>query len=119
MTWTTIGLYVTSITLIIGAVFMLIGSIGLVKLSNSMNRLHAPTKVGTVGIGALLLASMIYSFTIDAGSLHEVLIVAFLFVTAPISANFLSKVNIHKRTCDVPPTPPTGDTWSTLNIDNQ
>lgn len=115
MIWTTIGLYATAITLIIGALFMLIGSIGLVKLDNGMTRLHAPTKVGTVGVGALLLASMIYSFTIGQGSLHEVLIVAFLFVTAPISANFLSKVHIHKRSCDAPPVPPTGDTWSTLN----
>ena len=40
---------------------------------------------------------------------------AFLFVTAPISANFIAKVNIHRGACDTPPPPPRDDTWSTLN----
>ncbi|MCL4108784.1 UNVERIFIED_CONTAM: hypothetical protein GTU68_049125 [Idotea baltica] len=80
-----------------------------------MTRLHAPTKVGTVGIGSLLLASILHSFTLGEVSLHELLIMAFLFVTAPISANFIAKVNIHRRACDTPPSPPRDDTWSTLN----
>ena len=115
MMWGTVGLYGAAATLIIGSLFMLIGSFGLVKLNDPMTRLHAPTKVGTIGVGTLLLASMIYFFTIGDGSLHEVLIVAFLFVTAPVSANFLSKVHIHKRSCETPPAPPEGKTWSTLN----
>jgi multicomponent K+:H+ antiporter subunit G len=67
-----------------------------------------------VGIGALLLASMTYSYVSGAPSMHELLIMAFLFVTAPISANFIAKVNIHLRTCETPPAPPRDDTWSTL-----
>jgi len=81
----TIGPYAVGICLLIGAVFALVGAIGLIKLPDSMTRLHAPTKVGTVGIGALLLASMIHSYVIGKGSFHELLIMAFLFVTAPIS----------------------------------
>jgi multicomponent K+:H+ antiporter subunit G len=72
--------------------------------------------VGTIGIGALLLASMIHSYVFSEGSLNELLIMAFLFVTAPISANFIAKVNIHKRACETPPSPPQDDTWSTLNV---
>ncbi|MEL6171739.1 MAG: pesticidal protein Cry5Ba, partial [Pseudomonadota bacterium] len=45
----------------------------------------------------------------------ELLILAFLFVTAPISANFIAKVSIHRGTCETPPSPPRDDTWSTLN----
>ena len=41
---------------------------------------------------------------------------AFLFVTAPISANFISRVNIHQRNCDAPPPPPHDEMWSTLNV---
>ena len=109
----TIGLIAVSVFLLIGAGFALVGAIGLVKLPDSMTRLHAPTKVGTVGIGALLLASMIHSWVLGDGSFHEVLILVFLFVTAPISANFLAKTNMHKKACDVPPSPPKDDTWST------
>lgn len=116
MTLEVIGMYAVGICLLIGAAFALIGTIGLLKFNDSMTRLHAPTKVGTIGIGALLLASMIHSYVFAEGSLHELLIMAFLFVTAPISANFIAKVNIHKRTCDTPPAPPQDDTWSTLNV---
>lgn len=108
--------YAIAICLFIGAAFALVGAIGLLKFNDAMTRLHAPTKVGTVGIGALLLASMIHSFTYGQGSLHELLIMAFLFVTAPISANFMAKVNIHRRACDTPPEPPLDDTWSTLDV---
>ncbi|SEW42148.1 multicomponent K+:H+ antiporter subunit G [Cognatiyoonia koreensis] len=111
----TIGTYATAFWLIVGAGFALVGAIGILKFNDGMTRLHAPTKVGTVGVGALLLASMIHSFTIGAGSFHELLIMSFLFVTAPISANFIAKVHIHKKSCDTPPPPPRDDTWSTLN----
>lgn len=108
--------YAIAICLLVGAIFALVGAIGLLKFNDSMTRLHAPTKVGTVGIGAFLLASMLHSFTYSEGSMHELLIMAFLFVTAPISANFMAKVNIHRRACDTPPEPPRDDTWSTLNV---
>lgn len=115
MTLTIIGTLATTFFLLVGAIFTMVGAIGLLKLNDSMSRLHAPTKVGTLGIGALLLASIVHSFTFADGSMDELLIIAFLFVTAPISANFMSKVNIHKRDCETPPGPPLDDTWSTLN----
>lgn len=114
MTGEEIGTYAVAIFLLIGAAFTIVGAIGLVKLPDAMTRLHAPTKVGTMGIGALLLASMTYSFIFGDGSFHELLIMAFLFVTAPISANFMSKVNIHLNACDTPPGAPEDQIWSTL-----
>jgi len=116
MSWDIIAAYAVAACLIVGAAFSLIGSIGLLKFNDSMTRLHAPTKVGTVGIGALLLASMIHSYLIGEGVLHEALIMAFLFVTAPISANFIAKVTIHQRNCDMPPAPAEDETWSTLDV---
>ena len=116
MTLEVFGIYAIAVCLLIGAGFAIVGSIGLLKFNDSMTRLHAPTKVGTIGIGALLLASMIHSYVFAEGSFHELLIMAFLFVTAPISANFIAKVNIHRQSCDTPPEPPRDDTWSTLNL---
>ncbi|WP_289069502.1 monovalent cation/H(+) antiporter subunit G [uncultured Aliiroseovarius sp.] len=115
MTGEIIATYASAIFLLIGSFFVFVGVIGLLKFNDPMTRLHAPTKVGTMGIGMLLLASMVESFTQGEGSLHELLIMAFLFVTAPISANFIAKVGIHKRACETPPPPPRDDTWSTLN----
>ena len=87
---------ILSIFILIGAVFTLVGSIGLVKLPDFYTRLHAPTKATTLGVGALLLSSTIYfSTTTDALSLHEILVTLFLFITAPISAHLMAKAAIH------------------------
>jgi multicomponent K+:H+ antiporter subunit G len=102
--------------LAVGLIFTLVAAVGLLKLADPMTRLHAPTKAGTVGTGAFLMASMLHSFGLGHSSFHEVLILAFLFVTAPVTANFISRVNIHRRTCDTPPSPPDDETWSTLNV---
>ena len=114
MTGQIIATYATALSLLIGSGFIVIGVIGLLKFNDPMTRLHAPTKVGTIGIGMLLLGSMLHSFATGSSSIHELLIMAFLFVTAPVSANFIAKVNIHRRTCETPPSPPRDDTWSTL-----
>lgn len=119
MTAQIIGTYIVGLSLLIGSGFAIVGVIGLLKFNDPMTRLHAPTKVGTVGIGMLLFASIVHAFTLGEPSLHELLIMAFLFVTAPISANFIAKVNIHKRACDTPPNPPRDDTWSTLNTPDE
>ena len=115
MTFEIIGTYAVALCLLIGSLFTFVGVIGLLKFDNAMSRLHAPTKVGTVGIGMLLMASMVYSFVLGQASMHELLIMGFLFVTAPISANFIAKVNIHCGAGETLPLPTQDDTWSTLN----
>ncbi len=115
MTLAILATYGAALSLLIGSFFILVGVIGLLKFNDPMTRLHAPTKVGTVGIGMLLLASILHSYANGASSIHALLIMGFLFVTAPVSANFIAKVNIHRRSCETPPAPPRDDTWSTLN----
>lgn len=78
--------------LVIAGVFGLVGSFGLLKLRDTMQRLHAPTKATTLGVGGVLVASMIYFYFIEGSlSFHELLITLFLFLTAPVSANFIAK----------------------------
>ena len=77
--------------LVISGLFGLVGSYGLIKLKNTVQRLHAPTKATTLGIGGVLIASMIFFYAKTGHiSLHELLITLFLFLTAPITANFIS-----------------------------
>lgn len=88
-----------AILILIGAVFTLIGSIGLFKLPDFYMRLHGPTKASTLGVGALLIASAIsFSLSEEAISLHEVLVTLFLFITAPIGAHLMAKAAIHIHT---------------------
>ncbi|MAQ83067.1 Na+/H+ antiporter subunit G [Psychromarinibacter halotolerans] len=78
--------------LVISGVFGLVGSFGLIKLHDTMQRLHAPTKATTLGVGGVLIASMIYHWASTGQvTFHELLITLFLFLTAPVSANFIAK----------------------------
>jgi multicomponent K+:H+ antiporter subunit G len=97
-----------SLALVVSGVFGFVGSYGLVKLRNTLQRLHAPTKATTLGVGGVLIASMIF-FYAETGhvSVHEVLITVFLLLTAPITANFIAKTFIAKnlRPDDLPSSP--------------
>ena len=86
----------------------LVGSVGMVKLPDLLTRLHAPTKATTLGVGGVLLASMVLSWTRGEVGLHELLITLFLFVTAPVSANLLSQAALHLRVPTRAPLPPGG-----------
>jgi multicomponent K+:H+ antiporter subunit G len=78
-----------SVLLVTGGFFALVGTIGLVRLRDFMMRLHGPTKVSTLGIGLLLIASMLVMTFGGQLAVHELLITLFVFMTAPISAHLL------------------------------
>ncbi len=82
----------TTALLAIGCFFVLVGSFGLVKLSDFFRRLHGPTKATTLGVGCILLASIAHHAKLENSlGLRELLITAFLFITAPISAHLMAK----------------------------
>ena len=92
--------------MVLGALFALIGAIGLVKLSDFLKRLHGPTKASTLGVGCVLIASICYfSFAQSSPSLHELLITLFIFLTAPISAHLLVKAAMARHPALRPPVP--------------
>jgi multicomponent K+:H+ antiporter subunit G len=105
--------------LVIGGIFGFVGSYGLIKLDNPMSRLHAPTKATTLGVGGVLIASILHSLLSEGHlSLHELLVTLFLFLTAPITAIFIAKMHIHNH--ETPQSLPPVDedqTWATLTTD--
>jgi multicomponent K+:H+ antiporter subunit G len=83
--------------LVVGGSFTLVGAIGLVRFRDFFMRLHAPTKASTLGVGGVLLASMLWHWGQGAWAGRELLITLFLFVTAPVSANLLAQAGLHLR----------------------
>jgi multicomponent K+:H+ antiporter subunit G len=81
--------------LVIGGAFSLIGAIGMLRFPDFFMRLHAPTKASTLGVGGVLLASLVHHWASGSYGLHALLITLFLFVTAPVSANLLAKAALH------------------------
>jgi multicomponent K+:H+ antiporter subunit G len=92
--------------LVVGGVFALVGAVGMVRFPDFFMRLHAPTKASTLGVGGVLLASMLVSWARGLPGLHELLITLFVFVTAPVSANLLAMAALHLRVSSRAPVPP-------------
>ena len=110
--------FAISALIVVGAAFVLLGSIGLARLPDFLMRLHGPTKATTLGIGALLIASMLYFILEDEiVSLQELLITTFLFLTAPVTALMVAKAHILLDKNDQEHLPPTGREvgWSVLD----
>lgn len=84
--------------LVVGALFVLLGSVALLKLPDFYTRLHGPTKATTVGLGSLVFASLLYfNLHQQTLSLNQLLIALFLFISAPVTAHMLIKVALHYR----------------------
>jgi multicomponent K+:H+ antiporter subunit G len=89
----------TALLLLAGAGFALIGSIAIVRMPDTFTRLHGPTKATTLGVGGILLASMLFFSRRGDLSVHELLVTIFLFITAPVSAHLIARAALHRR-CD-------------------
>lgn len=112
---------IISALLVIGGFFGLVGSYGLVKLPDQMTRLHAPTKATTLGVGAVLIASLIW-FPTQQGTVtwHELMITLFLFLTAPITGFFIAKAHMHLGwDADELPRPAPDKNWATFAAPDQ
>jgi multicomponent K+:H+ antiporter subunit G len=84
--------------MLFGALVALIGSFGLAKLPDFYMRLHGPTKASTLGVGCVLLGSLLFfSHQQEGLSVQEALVTLFLFATAPVSAHMLAKAALHRR----------------------
>ena len=87
--------------LAVGSFFILVGSFSLVKLSEFFKRLHGPTKASTLGVGCVLIASVGYHALGGTDPQpRELLITAFLFITAPISAHLMAKAALPRAVFD-------------------
>ena len=99
---------IVSVVLVLtGATFALVGSIGLLRFPDIFTRLHGPTKATTLGVGGVILGTILYLASHgETGVVRELLITAFLFLTAPVSAHLIAKAALHRRcrsVCKIPP----------------
>jgi len=89
--------FVVALLLFIGASIILIGALGLLRLSSFYQRIHGPAIVITLGAGCILIASMVY-FTVAQARLvvHEVIIAAFLLMTAPVVSMLIMRAAVYR-----------------------
>lgn len=97
--------FIVAALLIVGVLFALIGSWGLAKFEDFFKRLHGPSKATTLGVGCVLVASILWFASQGHASGHELLITLFLFLTAPVSAHLLVKAALKLNPGQRPPPP--------------
>ncbi|MBZ0292844.1 MAG: monovalent cation/H(+) antiporter subunit G [Anaerolineae bacterium] len=81
---------ITLILMIIGAFFMFVGALGLLRLPDLFMRMSATTKSATFGVGFMLLAAAVYFNDVGVAS-RMLATIAFLFLTAPVAAHMIAR----------------------------
>ncbi|MFB6201170.1 MAG: monovalent cation/H(+) antiporter subunit G [Halorhabdus sp.] len=76
--------------IVVGVFFLLVGTVGLLRLPDIYNRMHATSKATTLGAASLFLAGFAYFGPRGAG-LTSLVGILFLFLTAPTGAHMISR----------------------------
>ena len=81
---------VTAFLLVVGGAFMLLAGIGILRMPDLFMRMQAATKAATLGIGCMLLAVAVH-FGDVAITARALLVIAFVFLTAPVAAHMMAR----------------------------
>jgi multicomponent Na+:H+ antiporter subunit G len=74
----------------VGSFFLIVGTVGLLRLPNVYNRLHATSKATTLGAASIFLAGFFY-FGPQGRGLVSLVGIVFLFLTTPTGAHMISR----------------------------
>ena len=81
---------ILSLIILAGSIFIFIAALGITRLPDMLTRMHASAKASSLGIGLLAIAAAIY-FVNSWVILQSLLIILFIFLTAPISAHMIAR----------------------------
>lgn len=86
-----------ALLLVLGGLITFTGALGLLRLPNFYQRIHGPAVFITVGTGCFLIASMLYfSGTLERPVVHELLITAFVLLTAPVVSMMIMRAAVYR-----------------------
>jgi multicomponent Na+:H+ antiporter subunit G len=81
---------VTAALVVVGSTFLLIGTLGLLRLPNVYNRMHATSKAATLGATSIFLAGFVH-FGPQGAGLVSLVGILFLYITVPTGAHMISR----------------------------
>lgn len=76
----------------LGALFILLAAIGVVRMPDLYLRISVTTKAATLGIGLILLAAAVY-FNDTAITSRVLAIILFMLLTAPVGAHMMGRAS--------------------------
>ncbi|MGB5986051.1 MAG: monovalent cation/H(+) antiporter subunit G [Desulfobacterales bacterium] len=79
-----------SALVLIGSLFCLVAALGMLRLPDTLIRMHAATKAGTLGAGCILAAEAVAVGDLGT-SLKALAVILFLLLTAPVAAHLIGR----------------------------
>ena len=92
-----------SICVVLGSVFVLLASVGVLRFRDAYQRMHAATKAGAFG-GAILALSAGVHFGEPMVWVKVMLMIAFFYSTMPVAAHLIARAGRHSGVKPVPET---------------
>ena len=87
-----------TILLVLAGLVTLIGSLGLLRLPDFFSRMHGPSMGNTVGVGSVLITSMLVtSAFVGRPVVHELLITLFIVMSAPVTSMMLMQAASYRN----------------------
>ncbi|MEX5728683.1 multicomponent Na+:H+ antiporter subunit G [Rhodovulum iodosum] len=84
---------ITSVLILLGGVFGVLGAVGLLRMPDVLIRMHASTKIGTLACGLIVIAAAVHFGSADI-TIRAVAILLFLLLTAPIAAHMIGRAAV-------------------------
>jgi multicomponent Na+:H+ antiporter subunit G len=81
---------IVSFFLLSGAFFIFIAALGILRLPDLYTRMHASAKASSLGVGLFAIGAGVYFAEVWV-FLESVLIILFIFLTAPVSAHMIAR----------------------------
>jgi len=75
---------------VVGTFFLLVGTVGLIRLPTVYNRMHATSKATTLGAGMIALGGFVF-YGPGGDGLMALVTLGVLFLTAPTGAHMISR----------------------------
>jgi multicomponent Na+:H+ antiporter subunit G len=91
---------ITSLFLLSGIFFFLVGTIGILRFPDIYTRAHSSAKCDTLGTVFTLLGLCIYN-GFDAVTLKIIVIIGFIWVTSPTATHIITKAHYEKESEDI------------------
>ncbi len=94
---------ITALLMLAGGIFSFVAALGMLRLPDTIIRMHAATKAGALGAGLIFLALAVYYLELSI-TLRALAAVFFLLLTAPVAAHLIgraaycSRVNLWHKT---------------------
>lgn len=84
--------YIAGCLILIGSGFCFIAALGILRLPDTLTRMHAATKAGTLGAGLLIIGAAVFFQELGV-SLRALTIIALVILTAPVAAHLIGRAS--------------------------